>query len=175
MLHKSDTIIDDYIDEDTSRNGQKSFHVQYKDTKKLILFRDALQAKALMVFESCRKTFLCDEHVVALNMALLSQNIYDICSERYQELSLADYDRIGIKDLEQVVLHETVSLFRNSIKLGYSCFHALQGDEDCKELENLGASLGRFYQYMNYREPFVKTVQYQKFKGEKNNIGKRIW
>lgn len=173
LLHKSDTIIDDYMDDDSSRNGQKSFHVQYPDKSKLILFRDALQAKSSMVLDSCRKTFLCDEHVTAINMALLSRSIYDIACGRYQELSLADYGHIDIKDLEQIVLRETVSLFRNSIKLGYSCFHAQQGDKDCTELENLGVVLGTFYQYMNDREPFVKTFQYEKFKGVQNNIGKK--
>lgn len=173
LLHKSDTIIDDYIDEDTSRNGQKSFYVQYEDTKKMILFRDALQAKALMILDSCRKTFLCSEHAIAHNMVLLSQNLYDISRGRYQELSLADYGRIEMKDIEEVILHETVSLFQNSIKLGYSCFHAHQGNEDCKKLENFGTALGKFYQYMNDRDPFVKTAQYQKYKGEKNNIGKK--
>lgn len=174
LIHKSDTIIDDYIDEDISRNGQTSFHAQYDDTRRMILLRDAFQAKALMTFESCRGSFLCDDDVVASNMALLSQNMYNISSGRYQELALAGYDSVKAKDLEQVVYYETVLLFKNSIGLGYSCFHERQGDVDRKNLENLGIALGKFYQYMNDRAPFVKIVQYQKFKGNENqDIGKK--
>lgn len=174
LIHKSDTIVDDYIDGDNSRNGQTSFFAQYDNIPTMILLRDAFQAKAMMILESCRGAFLCDDDIIVSNMALLSQNVYNISVGRYQELFLADYDSVKIKDLEQVTFYETVSLFKNSIKLGYSCFHEQQGDKECKELEELGAAMGKFYQYMNDRDPFVRTVQYQKFKGsEKNNIGKK--
>lgn len=173
LVHQADIMIDDYFDGDAVRNGKMSYFKQYPELEKLILLRTSLQTGAQQNFTECRKAFRCSNEDVISNMATLSEMMYNSALGHYQELSLAGYDKIKREDIDEINMLETVSLFRDSIGLGYSCFHKSHGNKDYEALKKLGTAFGRFYQCMNDLEPFSAKNQYQKFKGTFKDIGRK--
>ena len=175
LIHKAAAMIDDYLDKDDIRNNEESFHHQYPDPNTLILLRNSMQAKAQMNFAQCRDTFLCNDDVMIKNMQRLAQIIYDTNLGRYRELSLAAFDRLKIEEVNEINYMETVTFFKESIGLGYSCFHEFQGTQEHQALEELGAAFGRFYQFINDLDPFSQKARYENFKGALDNFsGKNI-
>lgn len=173
LIHKADIVIDDYFDGDAVRNGKMSYFKQYPDKEKMILLRSSLQAKAQQNFAACKKTFLCKDGDALKNMEMLSAIMYNSALGHYRELSLAGYDKIDREEIDEINMLETVSLFRDSIGLGYSCFHKSRGSKDYENLKRLGTEFGRFYQCMNDLEPFFANYQDYKFKGGIKDIGKK--
>ncbi len=173
LIHKSAILLDDYMDGDEIRNGEESFHNEYPDQKVLHILRNSLQAKALMNFMQCRESFLCNNDIKLKNMETLSQIIYNTNLGRYRELSLADYKDLRSEEVNTINDLETVSFFRESMRLGYSCFHANEGNRECQMIGQLGAAFGAFYQYINDMEPFSQKARHIYYKGELKNWGKK--
>lgn len=170
LIHKSSVIFDDYIDQDEQRNGKQTFHKQYPDINTLILLGNAMIAKAQMNFAECRSIFKCNENVLTDNMKKLSKITYDLCLGCYRELERADYDRQNLDEIDDIIFLETVSLIKESMGLGYSCFHKEQGNREYENIEKLGESFGYIFQYLNDLEPFSQKELYEKHKGEIDNF-----
>lgn len=167
LIHKSSVMFDDYIDQDDQRNGEETFYKQYKNVNTLILLGNAMLAKAQINFAECRTIFKCSENALVDNMKKLSKITYDLCLGCYQELSRADYDRQNLEEIDKIIYLETVSLIKESMGLGYSCFHeGRQGDKEYGRIEKLGESFGYIFQYLNDLEPFSQKSLYEKHKGK---------
>ena len=63
-----------------------------------------------------------------------------MCEGCYKELSMLDYDMQNQEELNNIIFLETVSLIRDSVSLGYRCFHAEYANVDCENLEKLGVA-----------------------------------
>lgn len=173
LIHKSVVMLDDFIDNDKIRNGEESFHQEYPDQKVLHILRNSMQIKALMNFMQCKESFLCRDEIKLENMETLQKIIYNTNLGRYRELLLADYKDLRIEDVKAINDLETVSFFRESMRLGYSCFHVDQGTSECQMIGQLGAAFGAFYQYINDMEPFSQKAHHLNYKGDLKNWGKK--
>lgn len=170
LIHKSSVMFDDYIDNDTMRKSEQTFHVQYTDTYVLILLGNAMLAKAQINFANCKHNFKCSEDSTIKNMQGLSKIVMDLCTGCYREINRADYSKQSLNDIEKIIYLETVSLIKGSIGLGYSCFHEDQGHKDRENLEELGEAFGYVFQYLNDLEPFSQKDLYEQHKGSKSNF-----
>lgn len=162
LLHKSTILIDDYLDRDVIRGGQPTYHMEYPDSNTMFLLRNALQAKALMNFAECKENFLCNDDVAIKNMDKLSHMIYDNTLGHYRESMLQSYAFLDRAEIDEINQMEMVTLFKNSIELGYSCFHKEQGYIEHGNLSKMGEMFGQFYQYMNDLEPFTQKNRRKK-------------
>lgn len=170
LIHKSSVIFDDYIDQDYVRNGKAAFHDQYPDVRVLILLGNAMLAKAQENFVECRSDFVCSDLGFLENEKRLSKIIYHLCEGCYQELSMADYDEQNLEELNSIIYRETVSLIKDSIGLGYRCFHPEYANIECENIEKLGENFGYIFQYLNDLEPFSQIKSYKKHKGSIKNF-----
>lgn len=172
LIHKSSVMFDDFIDKDSMRKGEKTFHEQYSDINTMILLGNAMLAKAQINFVNCREKdiFKCSDSAMIENTKELAQIIVDLCTGCYKELSRADYDKQDEDEIKNIIYLETVSLIKRSIGLGYSCFHDDQGHEDYETIEQLGESFGYVFQYLNDLEPFSQKSLYERHKGKKSHF-----
>lgn len=93
-----------------------------------------------------------------------------MCEGCYKELSMLDYDMQNQEELNNIIFLETVSLIRDSVSLGYRCFHAEYANVDCESIEKLGEAFGNTFQYLNDLEPFSQKTLYKKHKGGIKNF-----
>ena len=166
LIHKSSVIFDDYIDKDSLRHGEKTFHEQYSDKgiNTLILIGNTMLAKAQVNFAECKDSLRCNESATIENMKVLAQIIIDLCTGCYKELGIANYKRRDLGEIDNIIKLETVSLIKNSIYLGYKCFHAEQDAKDYLKIEELGEAFGYIFQYLNDLEPFSQESSYKEHK-----------
>ena len=170
LIHKSSVIFDDYIDGDRLRKGEQTFHCQYNDVNKLILVGNAMLAKAQTNFADCRGNFKCDDADMLDNMKSLSEIVMDLCQGCHKELSLPDYDMQNEEEIDNIIGLETVSLIKESIGLGYRCFHEKGNRDKTASIEQLGEAFGYVFQYLNDLEPFSQKEQYETHKGSIQNF-----
>lgn len=169
LIHKSSVIFDDYIDKDSLRHGKNTFHEQYSDKgiNTLILIGNTMLAKAQVNFAECKDCFRCNESTTIENMKELAQIIIDLCTGCYKELGVPNYQRKYFEEIDNIIKLETVSLIKNSIYLGYKCFHEEKEHDgaDYLKIEELGEAFGYIFQYLNDLEPFSQEKSYKEHKG----------
>lgn len=159
MLHKASIIIDDMIDLDDARHGQKAFHVEFGRDKAMI-FALALLGKGAAgindIFQYTQSSYQ--------SMALYSQTIYRMAAGCLQELELDSLSRYDISRIRRIINLETISLIKNSLLLGYwsNCGSDLSIEQT---VVNIGENCGYIFQILNDLEPFSSAEKNSAYKG----------
>ncbi len=159
MLHKASIIIDDMIDLDDARHGQKAFHAEF-GRDKAVIFALALLGKGSAgineVFRDTQSSYQ--------SMALYSQTIYRMAAGCLQELELDSLSRYDISRIRRIINLETISLIKNSLLLGYwsNCGSDLSIEQT---VVNIGENCGYIFQILNDLEPFSSAETNSAYKG----------
>lgn len=170
LIHKASVMFDDWIDNDSKRNGRDVYLKQYPDVNTMVLLGCAMLGEAQVNFAECRKSFKCNEVDTIQNMSILADIIVKMCIGCYKELILSDYSNQTIESINSITREETVLLIKNSMELGYRCFHKDLSTNQIDEINALGEKFGFIFQWLNDIEPFSQKEAYIEHKGNLENF-----
>jgi len=163
MLHKASIIIDDMVDGDDARHGQKAFHIEF-GRERAQIFALALLGKGLSginnIFENSKAHFR--------SIDLYSNTIYKMAMGCLEELNLDSSTRFDVEKVNRIINLETISLIKNSLVLGYwSNFDPL-GSSIEDTIVEIGSNCGYIFQILNDLEPFSSLEKNALYKGGQN-------
>lgn len=164
LMHKATLLIDDLIDNDISRHGEESFHIQFSDNEAIIfsiyLFGDSLEqlSKSLLSVENK------DTYFDILN--LYSTTIKAMTEGVLTELSLDTNELTSIKAIKKIIEQQTVSIIKNGLLIGYK--YGDGNKELYNSIDNIGYDCGYIFQVLNDLEPFGSIKINTEHKGKSN-------
>lgn len=145
LIHKGSIIIDDYIDDDSARRGEATFHKQYSPNE-AIMFLLFLLGKAV---EKLSK-FVSSDRVANLICAMSESAL--------RELQLTSVSSFDEGEIDRIVKGETVALIKDSLLFGYEIRNQ-RVPEMNMILENVAAKCAYSFQLLNDLEPFTAINQ----------------
>lgn len=159
MLHKASIIIDDMIDQDSARHGQKTFHTEFGRDKAIIFALALLGKGASGINEVLQRTQSRYQGV-----ALYTQTIYHMAVGCLEELELNPSSRYDVNRIRRIINLETISLIKNSLLLGYwsNCGADLSTEQT---VVRIGENCGYIFQILNDLEPFSSIEKNSTYKG----------
>lgn len=159
MLHKASIIIDDMIDRDDARHGEKAFHAEF-GRDKAVIFALVLLGKGSAgineVFRHAQSSYQ--------SVALYSQTIYHMAEGCLEELELNPLSRFDADRIERIIDLETISLIKNSFLLGYWSNNGMDLSIE-QNIIKIGENCGYIFQILNDLEPFSDIDQNSAYKG----------
>ena len=165
-IHKASVIIDDIVDGDNKRRGEKCMHVEYGEYE-AIFFAVCLLSKSINNINM----FLQNHENVSLRcsaVTMLCDIIFNMCTGALKEISTDERQRKNLKHIQEIIQLETVSLLKNCLLIG---FLASGSRHSSKELliKNIGQKCGYIFQVANDLEPFCNVDHVIKHKGDLNS------
>lgn len=162
MVHKASLIIDDMVDDDDARRGEKAFHVQFGQNK-AVLFAIALLSKGMSGINQVLRQ--SGSHYQGLS--LYADTIHNMALGCLEELSLDHVSQFDIEKIRRIVNFETIALIKNSFLLGY--WSNWNGSRDLeKRLVEISENCGYIFQLLNDLEPFSSAQSNYAYKGGRN-------
>lgn len=162
MIHKASLIIDDWVDNDDARRGEKAFHIQFGQNE-AILFAIALLSQGIAGINK----ILCRTSSHYQSLSLYTDTILRMAIGCLEELNLDNISRYDIKKIRRIIDFETIALIKNSFLLGYWS----NWDRNCdleKCLVEIGENCGYIFQLLNDLEPFAAMQSNFDYKGGQN-------
>lgn len=148
MVHKASLIIDDMVDNDDARRGEKAFHSQFGQNK-AVLFSIALLSRGMAGINQ----ILHQSSSHYQSLSLYADTILRMATGCLEELNLDNTSRYDLETIRRIIDFETIALIKNSFLLGY--WSNWDGDrvlEKC--LVEIGENCGYIFQLLNDLEPF---------------------
>lgn len=152
LIHKYSLILDDYVDNDPLRRGQKTFHTAFgKDNAQ------AMSAYLMnLLFKEQTKIYKMrfDQRQTDIISNLLEGILSDMSVGFILDINQMGGDVKGIREISNM---QTSTLLRNSMLIGYisSINYANSGDETLfNVISQLGDSIGTVFQAYNDLEMF---------------------
>lgn len=162
MVHKASLIIDDMVDNDDARRGEKAFHCQFGQNK-AILFAIALLSQGVAGIN--RVLHRSSSHYQSLS--LYTDTILRMATGCLEELNLDNVSRFDLKKIRRIIDFETIALIKNSFLLGY--WSNWDGNCDLEKcLVEIGENCGYIFQLLNDLEPFSAMQSNCDYKGGQN-------
>lgn len=162
MVHKASLIIDDIVDNDDARRGQKAFHIEF-GRDKAIMFSLVLLSKGMAGIN--RVLHQSNSHYCGV--ALYSDTIYHMALGCLEELELNHTSMYDIEKIRRIINYETIALIKNSFLLGY--WSNWDGNSTLeKTLVEIGENCGYIFQVLNDLEPFSDSDSNFNYKGGRN-------
>lgn len=141
MLHKASVIIDDLIDNDDARHGQKAFHIEFGHDN-TVIFALTLLGRGMA---GLNDVFMGSKGHCK-SVALYSETIYRMAEGCLQELALDHTSRYDLHRIRNIIELETITLIKNSF-----CWVTGQTVTGTKRLKNSSPKLARiavtFFRY----------------------------
>ncbi len=164
LLHKATILIDDLIDDDSARNGEESFHIQFSDSETILfaiyLLGDSLERLALASVRLHTDNWYRD------TTQLLGVAIKEMSSGAIEEvISAGDHLAIFAKARRLIEL-QTIALMKNGMLTGYR--YGDGNEQYATTIESLGYDSGYMFQVLNDLEPFLGGDRNAFHKGEVN-------
>lgn len=162
MLHKASIIVDDLVDDDDARHGEKTFHTEF-GRDKTIMFALGLLSKGISgINEIFRKSGL---HYQSID--LYADTINRMAMGCLQELELDSTTRYDVDKIRRIINLETITLIKNSFLLGYwsNCKTNYEAEES---IIRIGENCGYIFQILNDLEPFASVKNNIAYKGGRN-------
>lgn len=162
MVHKASLIIDDIVDNDDARRGEKAFHTQFGQ-KKAVIFSIALLSKGMAGINQI--LYKSGSHYQGLS--LYASTILHMSTGCLEEMDLDNASRYDLEKIRQIINFETIALIKNSFLLGY--WSNWDGNSDLEQyLVEIGENCGYIFQLLNDLEPFSSTQSNSDYKGGRN-------
>lgn len=154
LIHKGSIIIDDYIDDDSARRGEKTFHKEYSANEAIIfllyLLGKATEQLAKFVKYEKISGLICSMSEGALN-----------------ELCLSDNELFETAKINDIVRGETVALIKDSLLFGYE-INQCKNSKMNAILEDVAYQCAYNFQLLNDLEPFSNFEENIKHKNNHN-------
>lgn len=151
LLHKATLLIDDLIDEDNTRNGEESFHVEFSNHE-AILFAIYLLGDCLERLSEAT-VMLHSEKWYPEIIELLSKAIKDMSSGCIEEVISADDQLATLPKAKKIIELQTIALIKNGLLTGYK--YGRGSARHVSIIDNLGYDCGYLFQVLNDLEPFL--------------------
>lgn len=165
-VHKASIIIDDIIDGDTLRRGEKCMHDQFGEYE-TVFFAVCMLANGV---ENVNKMLSFDktETLHTSIISILCNTIYSMCNGAIKELSLDAQNITNLEYIQDIIDAETVKLIENSLYIGYLC-SGETNEIASKTIRNIGRKCGYIFQVMNDLEVFCNPDYILAYKGNINS------
>lgn len=166
LIHKATILIDDWIDGDIARHGEKAFHVEYDPYYTVILALHMVSDSMVRL-----KKFLPLDSNLPNNYSniadIIAETIYSMSKGALEELRLNN-NLYNLDQIKLIAKLETAEIIGNSMQLG---FYAGSGTnlETSKLFKYIGDKFGYLFQAMNDLEVFTDTDSLIAYKGAINN------
>ena len=165
-IHKASVIIDDIIDGDSLRRGEKCMHTEFGEYE-TVFFAVCMLAQGIQHANhmlSCKG----NDKLHMTTISLLCNTIYDMCHGAIQEISSDVQEQINLKHIQKIINSETIKLIENSLYIGF-----LYSETDTKEtgdlIRDIGKRCGYIFQVMNDLEAFCNPEYIMDYKGNINS------
>ena len=166
LIHKASLLIDDFIDQDTSRHSKPTFHVEYGVEKTIIYALNILsKSLELLNYTYFKSNKLNSFYYRSMNDITLT--LQDMTLGVLKELDLGINDLTDTSEIKTIMDLETSSLIKNSLLMGF--YLSGKDNEDVEHsLKFIGKNLGYIFQILNDMESFFSTTL-DAHKGSQNN------
>lgn len=159
LIHKGSIIIDDFIDNDSARRGQITFHKEYSPNE-AIMFLLFLLGKAV------------DKLSAHIDTACIANLICDMSEGALRELGMAHRDIFEISTINEIVNGETIALIKDSLLFGFEISNSKIPNME-EILIRVAKKCAYSFQLLNDLEPFSATEEIILHKHNQNfDIGK---
>lgn len=160
LLHKASIFLDDLIDGDVARHGQKTFHVQYSKPEALLYAIYMLNRSITLIHEKdINEKNIYTPTVLKIIDNMVRGGIEEVCTTNTS---------LNLKYAKEIIDLETVSLIENSFSLGYK----LSNPDSVNipdAITQIGHSCGYCFQVLNDMEPFCAPQINETYKGNINS------
>lgn len=166
LIHKGTILLDDWIDQDEARHGEKAFHVEFDPYYTVILalhmVSDSMvRLKAILPLDArlANNYFTCAD--------ILAQTIFSMSKGALEELRLGN-NILDLEHIKMIARLETAEIIGNAMQLGY---FAGGGNElsISKLFKRMGDQFGYLFQAMNDLEAFYNAEALSTHKGVVND------
>ena len=166
LIHKASLIFDDYIDQDSSRHGNITFHKEFGDSTAIMFGLNIVGEAIKKLYLICKN--YSDEHSInKYGFPLFLETVCNMSLGELKELSLDSLTQYNTEIIKNIISLETSKIIQTSLLLGYYA-----SNNNCKEIaqtfENLGYQCGYVFQLMNDMEAFCNSNKNISHKGALN-------
>lgn len=166
LIHKGTILLDDWIDQDEARHGEKAFHVEFDPYYAVILALHMVSDSMVRL-----KTVLPMDIHLANNYFtcadILAQTIFSMSKGALEELRL-ESNILNLEHIKMIARLETAEIIGNAMQLGY--YAGGGSDSAISQLfKELGNQFGYLFQAMNDLEAFSDVEALSAHKGAANN------
>ncbi|HEX2091546.1 MAG TPA: polyprenyl synthetase family protein [Longimicrobiaceae bacterium] len=151
LLHKATLLIDDLIDQDDTRNGVPSFHVEFSNNE-AILFAIYLLGDCLERLSVATATAHTEKWYPEV-MELLGEAIKNMSLGAIEEVVSPDDQLASISKAKRIIELQTIALIKNGLLTGYKYGRGNMHHVDT--IDSLGYDCGYLFQVLNDLEPFL--------------------
>lgn len=163
LFHKASLLIDDWLDNDTARHGEKTFHVEL-GVQYTVVFAIHIICLAIWIIKSIFIDNLQDEDLYQSCIQKISDLVYGMSFGALQELQLKRKELYNIDKIKTIAHFETAEIIEKSLQIGYAL-----GDSKSENvsaiLNIIGSQCGYLFQTLNDLEAFSNFEKNAEHKG----------
>lgn len=165
-IHKASVIIDDIIDGDSLRRGEKCMHNEFGEYETFffsvcMLALGIQHANNILSIKGNNKL-----HVTTIS--LLCDTIYNMCHGAIKEISSSIQEQTSLLYIQKIINWETIKLIENSFYVGF-LYSGIENETIGNIIRNIGKECGYIFQVMNDLEAFCNPTHILKNKGNINS------
>lgn len=165
-IHKASVIIDDIIDGDSLRRGEKCMHSEFGKYE-TIFFGVCMLANGIQYANDILANKGNDElHMTTIS--LLCNTIYNMCHGAIKEISSNIQEQINLKYIKEIINLETIKLIENSLYIGF-LYSGSDNETAGNSIRDIGKKCGYIFQVMNDLEAFCNPDHILAYKGNINS------
>lgn len=166
LFHKASLLIDDWLDNDTARHGQKTFHIEFGEQYAVVI---AIHMICLAIWR-IKNIFidnLRNEDLYQSCIEKISDIVYGMSLGALQELQLKREELYDINKIKTIAHFETAEIIEKSLQIGYILGSTY--DENVSAiLRAIGTQCGYLFQTLNDLEAFSNFEKNAEHKGFTN-------
>lgn len=168
MVHKASLLIDDWIDNDSERHGNPTFHVEH-GPKQAILSALNMIGNAMERLENAFHDTTVLPHNYYLCLNTIIKTVCSMAKGALFELQLQDTNLFNLQKIREITQLETAEILGNSLLLGYyaGANNAINPNIE-KAFKEIGDKCGYLFQAFNDLEAFISPEKLIKHKGSLN-------
>lgn len=165
-IHKASVIIDDIIDGDSLRRGEKCMHKEFGEYE-TVFFAVCMLAHGIKNINSILST---DKYKTIHEsvISILCDTIYSMCHGALMEISSDIHQQTNLEHIKEIINSETTKLIENSLYIGFlytRVMNEILGDT----IRNIGNKCGYIFQILNDLEAFCNPDHILAYKGNLNS------
>lgn len=165
-IHKASVIIDDIIDGDSLRRGEKCMHREFGEYETIFfaVCMLALGIEKINTFLSANKYETIHTSVISI----LCDTIYSMCHGALMEISSNIHQQMNLNYIKEIINSETAKLIENSLFIGF-LYTESSNEKVGNAIRNIGNKCGYIFQVMNDLEAFCNPQHILAYKGNINS------
>lgn len=168
LVHKASLLIDDWIDNDSERHGNPSFHIEYSPQQAVLCALNMIGC-AMDRLESAFTGDVILPHNYYLCLKTVLKTVCSMAKGALEELRLENAEFFNSEKIREITRLETAEIIGNSLLLGY---YAGAGKHVNPQIEvrfkEIGDKCGYLFQALNDLEAYVSPNKLIEHKGELN-------